>query len=80
MSMPAPGDFRDNVGLVRRAASEGLADGLREHLPGGVGIVIKGGAACAVAAVLHFGLGLDVPATVIGSALSGAGLAWAKRR
>jgi hypothetical protein len=60
--------------LVRRAAREGLADGLSRHLPGTVGIVLKGGAVCALGTFLQVGLGLDVAPTVASSALTGAGL------
>jgi hypothetical protein len=68
------GHLRDDLRLVRHAACEGVADGLRQHLPGGVGIVVKGGATCVLCAVMHFGLGVDLPATVVSGSLAGAGL------
>jgi hypothetical protein len=43
-------------------------------VPGGVGIVIKGVAICLVAEMFHAVLGVDIPSTVVGAALSGAGL------
>jgi len=39
-----------------------------------VGIVIKGGAICGLCAVLHLGLGLDVPTTHVSGAITDAGL------
>ena len=68
------GHLRDDLKLVRHAFFAGLADGLRQHVPGGVGIVVKGGALCALCALLHFGLGLDIPTTLLSGVLSGVAL------
>jgi hypothetical protein len=68
---------------VRRAAREGLANGLREHLPGAVGIVTKGAPLCGVGTFAHLVLGLSVSGSAISAALTGAGVAgtaWLRTR
>jgi hypothetical protein len=59
---------------VVRAAREGLAHGLRDHLPGAVGIAIKGSTACAICAVAHLVLGISVPGSLISAMFTGAGI------
>lgn len=68
---------------VRRAAREGLAHGLREHLPGAVGIVTKGIPLCAVGAFAHLALGMSMSGSAISAALTGAGVggpSWLRAR
>lgn len=68
---------------VRRAAREGLARGLREHLPGAVGIVTKGIPLCAVGAFAHLILGMSMSGSAISAALTGAGVSssvWLRAR
>jgi hypothetical protein len=60
---------------VKQATREGLVRGLREHLPGAVGIVMKGIPMCAVGAFAHFVLGMSMSGSVISAALSGVGVA-----
>lgn len=61
----------DDVG---RAAREGLAGGLREHLPGAVGIVTKGAPLCAIGAFTHFVLGISVPVSTLATGFAGIGV------
>jgi hypothetical protein len=77
--MAGDGHPREDWRLVRQAACEGLADGLREHLPGGIGILVKGGAVCVLSAILHFSLGLDVATTIVSGGVAGAALAALQR-
>lgn len=68
---------------VGRAVRQGLVVGLREHLPGAVGIVAKGTPLCAVAAFAHLVLGATVPASAVSAALASVGLggsAWIRGR
>jgi hypothetical protein len=66
---------------VRRAAREGIADGLREHLPGAVGILAKGTPLCALGAYTHLVLGISAPGSAISVGLAGAGgSAWLRAR
>jgi hypothetical protein len=68
---------------VWRAAREGLAHGLREHLPGAVGIVTKGVPLCAVGTFAHLVLGASVSGGAISAALAGTGVggsAWLRAR
>lgn len=57
------------VGLDRaeigKAATEGLAEGLRLHLPGTVGLLLKGPLICGFMAFGHFVLGTDWPLSVV---------------
>jgi hypothetical protein len=75
----AQGRSVKDVRIIRDAAAEGIAAGLRDHLPGGVGILVKGCAIGSVAALCHIVLGVDVTPTVIGGLLSGAGMAALQR-
>jgi hypothetical protein len=77
--MAEGGQPHEDRRLVRQAACEGVAIGLREHLPGGIGILVKGGALCVLLAILHFGLGLDVATTIVSGGVSGAALAALQR-
>lgn len=52
---------------VRGAVLEGLATGARRHLPGTVGLVVKGIPLCAGAAYAHLALGVSVPDSTVGS-------------
>lgn len=70
-------------GDVRRAAREGLANGLRDHLPGAVGIVTKGAPLCGVGAFAHLALGLSMSGSAVSAALTTAGIAgtaWLRAR
>jgi hypothetical protein len=58
---------------IKLALREGVAEGCREHLPGAVGIVAKGVPACVIVGYVHFGLGVGVSQTAIGTILAGAG-------
>jgi hypothetical protein len=60
-------------GEVGLAIHEGLAEGLRRHLPGAVGLIVKGLPLCAFLAFSHFALGVDLlPATLYGATGIGA--------
>lgn len=58
---------------VRRAFRDGVSVGLRDHVPGAVGILAKGIPICLLAAFAHFVLGVSVPGTLLGAGLTGAG-------
>ena len=51
---------------------DGVANGLREHVPGAVGIIVKGVAACASLALVHVVLAIPVASTAIGATGVGA--------
>jgi hypothetical protein len=51
-----------------------LAQGLREHLPGAVGIVTKGVPICALSGFAHFVLGVSVSDTALATLLAAAGV------
>jgi hypothetical protein len=70
-------DAQDHdVGLALR---EGLATGLREHLPGAVGLIAHGIPLCGLMAFAHFVLGATwIPSAFFGGA--GIGLADLTRR
>lgn len=61
-----------NLDDVRRATCVGLAEGLREHLPGAVGIVVKGLPLCLIAAFAHGVLDVSPTHAVVGMATGGA--------
>lgn len=46
---------------------DGFADGLREHLPGAVGILLKSTAICLSAAFAHVLLDVPMTATTVGA-------------
>jgi hypothetical protein len=69
-----PGDDAGDVGGALRV---GLADGLREHLPGAVGLVTKGTPLCVFAAFAHFALGASSAKAVIAMLGGGFGTATA---
>jgi hypothetical protein len=50
---------------VGDALADGLVAGLREHVPGGVGIVVKSLAVCLSMAVVHVVLGLSIAALAV---------------
>lgn len=50
---------------IGKAATEGLAEGLRLHLPGTVGLLLKGPLICGFMAFGHFVLGTDWPLSVV---------------
>jgi hypothetical protein len=69
-------------GDLRLAACEGMASGLREHMPGAVGIVTKGLPLCAEGAFAHLVLGIEIPGVVpvlIASA-GASGSVWRHKR
>lgn len=49
------------------ALAEGVANGLREHVPGAIGIVIKSAAICLSVALAHFALAVPVASTAVGA-------------
>lgn len=57
--------------VVAKAATEGLADGFRTHLPGTVGLLLKGPLVCIFMAFGHFVLGTDWPLSVVVGGLCG---------
>jgi hypothetical protein len=66
---------------LRQAACEGLAEGLREHLPGAVGIVAKGIPLCTLGTLTHLIVGVSVPGSAISVVLAGVGSwAWLRTR
>lgn len=52
---------------IRQTVIEGLAEGLRRHLPGAVGLVAQGIPICLLAAFGHFALGMSAPNTTAGA-------------
>jgi hypothetical protein len=48
------------------ALADGVASGLREHVPGAVGIIIKSVAVCASLALVHLVLAIPIASTAIG--------------
>jgi CHASE2 domain-containing sensor protein len=56
---------------MAEALAEGVANGLREHVPGAVGIIIKSAAVCASAAIAHFALAVPAAPTAIGATTVG---------
>jgi hypothetical protein len=65
---------RRRAGKVKLAARQGLASGLRDHLPGAVGLVVKGIPLCALAAFAHLVLEIGIPGTAISTVLAYFGL------
>jgi hypothetical protein len=61
---------------LKQAAREGLAEGLRLHLPGAVGIVTKGIPLCAAISFAHFVLGMGLPGSAISTVVAGIGPVW----
>jgi hypothetical protein len=57
---------------ICRATRNGLAEGLRQHLPGAVGIALKGVPLCLFAAFAHGTLDVSAAHTVVGAAAGGA--------
>jgi hypothetical protein len=57
---------------MRRATRDGLAEGLRQHLPGAVGIALKGLPLCLFAAFAHGTLDLSAAHMIVGAATGGA--------
>ena len=51
--------------VIGKAATEGLAEGLGIHLPGAVGLLVKGPLICGFMAFGHFVLGTDWPLSVV---------------
>jgi hypothetical protein len=49
------------------AFADGVANGLREHVPGAVGIIVKSVAVCASLALVHVVLAIPVASTAIGA-------------
>lgn len=63
------------------ALADGVANGLREHVPGALGIIIKSVAVCLSLALMHLVLAMSVASTAIGATGVGAtsyliSLAW----
>jgi CHASE2 domain-containing sensor protein len=54
------------------ALADGVANGLREHVPGAVGILIKSVAVCVSLALVHVVLAIPVAPTAIGATGVGA--------
>lgn len=52
---------------VTDALADGVANGLREHVPGAVGILIKSVAVCVSLALVHVVLAIPVAPTAIGA-------------
>ena len=65
---------------LKQAAREGLADGLRLHLPGAVGIVTKGIPLCAASSFVHFVLGMGLPGSAMSAVVAGIGSVWVAHR
>lgn len=59
---------------VRRAACEGLAEGARQHLPGAIGILSKGGCLCVIAALATNTLDADAAQAIVGAAAGAAAM------
>lgn len=57
---------------VTDALADGVATGLREHVPGAVGIIIKSVAVCASLALVHVVLAIPIASTAIGATGVGA--------
>jgi hypothetical protein len=57
---------------LRAAWTEGVAKGLIEHLPGAVGLMVRGFPVVVYATFTHFALGASMPLTAF-SSLTGAG-------
>jgi hypothetical protein len=69
-----------NERQIRTALLDGLADGLRQHLPDGVRIVVCGGPLLVVAAVAHALLGTIPLMLMSGATGVGAGAAAVARK
>ena len=57
--------------VIGKAITEGLAEGIGVHLPGAVGLVLKGPLICAFMAFGHFLLGTDWPISVVAGGFCG---------
>jgi hypothetical protein len=57
--------------VVAKATTEALAEGIATHLPGTVGLLLKGPLICAFMAFGHFILGTDWPLSVVVGGLCG---------
>jgi hypothetical protein len=58
------------------ALADGVANGLREHVPGALGIIIKSVAVCVSLALMHVVLAISVASTAIGATSYLISLAW----
>jgi hypothetical protein len=47
-------------GEIRRAFSDGIAEGVRQHVPATVGVLVRGLAVMLLVAVAHYGLGISL--------------------
>jgi hypothetical protein len=65
-----PAAHGDATCEIREACARAAADGVRLHMPSGVGILVIGIPTCALAAFAHFVLGVSPSVT---SAAGGAG-------
>ena len=70
----------EETGNLQQAAREGLAIGLREHIPGALGILLRGCPLMGFAAFAHFVLGPSVLVTALLSAASAGAAAVAIAR
>jgi hypothetical protein len=59
---------------VIRALRQGVAVGLRRHLPGGVGLLVKGVPLCGLGAFLHLVLGVDLSTSAAVAVLAHLGI------
>ncbi len=72
--------MRGRTGVID-ALVDGVANGLREHVPGAVGIIVKSVAVCVSLVLVHVVLAIPVASTAIGATGVGAtsyliSLAW----
>lgn len=70
----------DEESRVSATAREAIAQGLRTHGPDAVGLALKGGLGCVLAAFSHFVLGVAVPPAAGLGAAAAAGFGLAERR
>jgi hypothetical protein len=80
---PGEDDGPQDDGSVGSAARAGIAEGLRKHLPDGVGIVLLGIPIFGFATYCHFVLGISVSGPRWAAGVGGAAVAafsvWQKR-
>jgi hypothetical protein len=58
---------------LRPVFHKAVADGIREHVPAAVGVIVRGSPLCLLAWLSHAILGASVDTTVIGTAATTAG-------